>query len=227
MVYFRLPKHARARPLEQRYTVVVADDHDIVRKAVADVLLAQSRASGRTFDIVAQAANGLDAIAEVKAHTPDLLFLDISMPLANGIEIINDVRRWSPDTRIVVLTGITAGGLLAHAVQAGVQGLFSKTSPVERLAEQLEVIMAGGHFVDPELVALIERSNGATTLTDRERQTLNMIVAGKSNKEIARQLNISIKTVEKHRGSLMSKLEVRSVAELMARALKDGLIDPL
>lgn len=227
MVYSGLSIYPRAIQLQRHHTVVIADDHDIVRKAVADVLLSESGAAGRTFEIVAQAVNGLDAIAKVKAHTPDLLFLDISMPHANGLEIINDVRRWSPDTCIVVLTGITAGGLLAHVVQAGVQGLFSKASPAADIVEQLDLILDGGHYVDPGLVALIEQSNGAASLTDRERQTLNMIVAGKSNKEIARQLNISIKTVEKHRGSLMSKLAVRSVAELMARALKDGLIDPI
>jgi DNA-binding NarL/FixJ family response regulator len=227
MVYSTLPQHAWVRLLQRHYTVVVADDHDIVRKAVADVLLSQGGDSGLSFDIVAQAANGLDAIAEVKTHAPDLLILDISMPLANGIEIINDVRRWSPGTCIVVLTGVTASGLLAHAVEAGVQGLFSKTFSVDRLVKGLKLILAGGHYVDPDLVELIEQGNAIATLTDRERQTLNMIVTGKSNKEIARLLNISAKTVEKHRGSLMNKLGVRSVAELMARALKDGLIDPV
>lgn len=227
MVYSPLPEHAWVRLLQRLYTVVVADDHDIVRKAVADVLRSQSDDSGPSFDIVAQAANGLDAIAEVKTHAPDLLFLDISMPLANGIEIINDVRRWSPDTRIVVLTGVTSSGLLAHAVEAGAQALFGKTFALDRLVEQLDLILAGGHYIDPDLLKLIERGSAAATLTHRERQTLNMIVTGKSNKEIARLLDISAKTVEKHRGSLMNKLGVRSVAELMARALKDGLIDPL
>ena len=212
-------------PTLDTYTVVVADDHQIIRSALIHMLDNASVAE-RDFTVVAEATNGLEAIAAVKQHRPDVLFLDIAMPLANGVEITHDIQRWSPHTKIIVFTGVTASGLLAHIVAAGVAGVFSKGESTDLLVSQLPILMAGGHFIEPSLVDAIERGNLEGTLTERERQTLTMVVSGKSNKEIARVLSISPKTVEKHRGSLMQKLDVHSVAELMARAIQDGLIDP-
>lgn len=213
-------------PGKNTYRVVIADDHEIIRDAVRDLIEQASAESGAGYELVATAENGLEAIAAIKANKPDILFLDVSMPLASGAEIVHDIRRWSPDTRILVFTGITAAGLLAGIVESGVDGLFSKSSPVKTLLDQLPLILRGGRYIAPEFVDAIAQGRQAATLTDRERQTLNMVVAGKTNKEIAELLNISPKTVDKHRTSLMSKLEVHSVAQLMARALRDGLIDP-
>ncbi|MEM8769415.1 MAG: response regulator transcription factor [Pseudomonadota bacterium] len=209
-----------------RYSVVIADDHQIVRDGLRDTLTAAEPRLSAEFDIVAVAENGLEALAAVKKFKPDLLLLDVSMPLASGAEILNDVRRWSPDSRVVVFTGVVAPGLLATMVESGVNGIFSKAGPPEALVRQLPMLLEGGHHVAPELVAVIEKGKRAVELTDRERQTLNLIISGKSNKEMARLLNISPKTVDKHRSSLMAKLEVHSIAQLMALALRDGLIDP-
>ena len=206
-------------------SVVIADDHEIIRNAIDSLLINLSSESDHQYQVVAVAENGLEALAAVKAQKPDLLFLDISMPLASGAEIIHDIRRWSPDSRIIVFTGINAPGLLASIVESGVEGLFSKGSPVDQMREKLPLILQGGRYVAPEFLDLIQQGQQVTALTDRERQVLNMIVAGKTNKEIAEALFISPKTVDKHRTSLMSKLEVHSVAQLLARALKDGLID--
>jgi DNA-binding NarL/FixJ family response regulator len=148
------------------------------------------------------------------------------MPLAGGAEILQDVRRWSPETRIVIFTGVTAPNLLAGLLEAGADAIFSKLSPAEEMKAKLPLLLLGERYVAQELTEIIRQGQTNESLTGRERQVLNMIMAGKSNKEIARELNISPKTVEKHRGSLMSKLEVHTVAQLMARALKDGLIDP-
>lgn len=207
-------------------TVVIADDHAIIREAIADLLAGTAGHGGSRYAVVATAENGLEAIAAVKAHRPGLLFLDISMPLASGAEILHDVRRWSPDTRIAVFTGVTSPGLLAGIVEAGADGLFGKANPVREMVEKLPLLLRGGRHVAPAFTEIIRRGQQAGTLSGRERQVLNMIVAGKSNKEIAIELHISPKTVEKHRASLMSKLEAHSVVQLMARALKDGLIDP-
>lgn len=179
---------------------------------------------GLTIEVVAEAANGIEALSETKSHTPDLLLLDISMPLANGAEVLLEIRRWSPATKVVVFTAVTSVGLLASLIESGVDGLFAKGSPMEPLYEKLPLIMQGAHFIAPEILALIPRNTSNIELTPRERQTLNMIVAGRSNKEIANLLHISIKTVEKHRTSLMAKLNVHSVAELLSRALQEGLI---
>jgi len=208
------------------HRVVIADDHEIIRDAIRSLLVqAEAQLLGR-FEVCACAQDGLATIAEVKRHRPELLFLDISMPLASGTEIIHDLRRWSPDTRIVVFTGITSPSLVASTVEAGVDGLFSKGNAASAMIDKLPLILRGGRHIAPEFRTLIEAGRQAALLTDRERQILNMVVAGKTNKEMAQVLNISPKTVDKHRTSLMTKLDVHSAAQLMARALKDGLIDP-
>ena len=211
---------------KKKNTFVIADDHEIIRSALHDLMRQASSGTGEAYELVAFAENGLETIALIKAHKPDLLFLDVSMPLASGAEIILDIRRWSPETRIIVFTGVTAAGLIAGIVESGVDGLFSKAAPVTAILEKLPVIMRGKRYIAPEFLDVIQQGQQAATLTERERQIMNMIVSGKTNKEIARALNISPKTVDKHRTSLMSKLGVHSVAELMTRALKDGLIDP-
>lgn len=208
-----------------RVTVVIADDHAIIRDAIHDLLTHAGNGTGSDYEIVDVAENGLAAIAAIKAHRPALLFLDISMPLAGGAEIIHDLRRWSPDTRIVIFTGVTSPSILAGILEAGADAIFSKLSPAQDMLAKLPLLLMGERYVAPELTDFIRKGQQGETLTGRERQVLNMIVTGKSNKEIALELNISRKTVEKHRGSVMLKLEVHSVAQLMVRALQDGLID--
>lgn len=178
------------------------------------------------LEVVAEAENGLEAIAAVRRHRPDLLLLDVSMPAAGGVEVLVETRRWSADTRIVVFTGISAVGLVSELVEAGVDGLFSKAASNELMYEKLPEILRGSRHIAKTFLDILEEQPKRSPLTDRERQTLNMIVAGRSNKEIASALGISVKTVDKHRTSLMQKLNVRSVAQLLALALREGLIDP-
>lgn len=203
--------------------VLIADDHEIIRDAIASLLERMRHEDGYEFELVGTAANGIEALAAVKAQQPDLLFLDISMPFASGSEILHDLKRWSPSTRIVVFTGLMGAGLLAGLVEQGVDGLFSKGSSVEVLREKLPAILQGVPVIADDLVDIIKQGQ-SNVLTSREQQVLIMIVAGKSNKEIAQELFLSPKTVDKHRTSLMQKLEVHSVAQLMAKAIKDGLV---
>lgn len=205
-------------------TVVIADDHAIIRDTVRRSLLESNTAL--SYNIVAEVENGLDTVVAVREHEPALLILDISMPLANGTDIVTDILHWSPKTHIVVLTGIVAPGILATMVNAGVQGVFSKTASLEHLIDSLPLIFKSAKIIAPELVEAIECGQGAAQLTARETQTLNMMLRGKSTKEMADLMFISPKTAEKHRASLKKKLNVTTTAELLARALEDGLIDP-
>lgn len=207
------------------YSVIIADDHKIVRDALRATLARPAQDDPLNFTIVAEASNGLETLTSVKSLKPDLLFLDIAMPLASGAEILSDLIQWSPDTKILVFTGVVAPGLLAGVLQTGAHGIFSKTADPAVILEQIPLILNGGHYVAPELVESIEQANATPDMTNRERQTLSMVVSGKTNKEIARVLNISPKTVDKHRTSLMRKLGVHSTAELLARAVQDGLFD--
>ncbi len=207
-------------------SVMIADDHAIIRDAIRDLLLTPPERTEIAYNLIATAENGLETVALVKNHRPDLLVLDIAMPLGTGAEIIRDLRHWSPGTRIAVFTGIASAGILAGVVEVGVDGLFSKANPPAAMVAMFPLLLSGGRYVAKEFTELIRLGQRSGTLTDRERQVLNRLVAGKSNKEIAAELYISPKTVEKHRASVMNKLEAHSVVQLMARALREGLIDP-
>jgi DNA-binding NarL/FixJ family response regulator len=212
--------------LSGQYRAVIADDHQIVRDGLRTAFEKPGLVMPAGIDVVAEAQNGFEALAEVKKHKPDILTLDIAMPLAGGAEVVTDIKRWSPDTRIIILTGINAPGLICTLLDNGVNGMFSKGSALEELYEKLPLILRGGRYIAEQFMQVMASHQNSQTLTDRERQTLNMIIAGKTNKEIARLMSISPKTVDKHRTSLMQKLEVHSVTELLAYALREGLIDP-
>ncbi len=207
------------------YTAVLADDHDIVRDGLRAALEQSEYFELLTLDIVAETSNGFETLTAVKQHQPDLLLLDLTMPLSGGAEVYTDIRRWSPQTKIVVYSSVTAPGVLSMLVSAGVDGMFAKGGSNKLLYEKLPLILRGGRFIAPECMALIEEHQGAVSLTAREHQTLHLVLSGKTTKEIAAAQGISPRTVEKHRASLMQKLDVSSVAELMAKALKDGLLD--
>lgn len=209
-----------------RYYAVIADDHAIVRAGLRDALEKPGLIEPEGIHVVSEAENGIVAIAEVRKHKPDLLLLDVSMPLAGGMEVLVESRRWSPDTKVVVLTGISAIGLVSDLIESGVDGLFSKMSSNEDLYERLPGILRGQRHISAPFLKMLDETPKPALLTARERQTLNMIISGQSNKEIALGLGISIKTVDKHRSSLMQKLNVHSVPQLMAHALKEGMIDP-
>ena len=207
-------------------TVVIADDHKIIRDTLCAAITQPGRISFNGAELVAEADNGFAAIAAVKRHRPDLLLLDVAMPLASGAQIMNEINRWSPETRTVVFTGVESPGLIFGLVEDGVEGLFSKADPVEELFDHLPAILQGSRYIAYRFQAILESQAAIVALTPRERQTLNMIVGGKNNREMAEAMNISIKTVDKHRTSLMSKLNLHSVSELIAFALREGLIDP-
>ena len=211
---------------ESRYTAILADDHQIVRSGLRLALETPGLIEPDGISVLADVEDGLSAISTAKSLRPDLAILDVQMPRASGIEVVVEIKRWCPQARLVVFTGVTAPGLIGHLIDAGVDGLFTKSGRVEVLYEKLPQILRGGRFIDDSFVRILEDQPDTPELTGRERQTLNMIVQGQSNKEISIGLGISPKTVEKHRTSLMQKLGVNSVAQLLSRAVKDGLIDP-
>lgn len=200
--------------------VVIADDHAIVRQGTIDIL-----SQIPDVEVVAQSDNGLTAISQVKKFKPDLLVLDAAMPMARGIEVYSEARRWSPDTSIMLLTGFTSLGLLSDWLDAGVDGLLLKTCSPEEMQTGFISLLNGSSFVADTVREMLEDATSPANLTAREREVLSLIARGQSNGGIAERLSISPKTVEKHRASLMSKLDVHTVAELMVFALREGLLD--
>lgn len=211
---------------EPRFHAIIADDHAIVRAGLRTAIETPGLVEVDGIKVVSEAADGLQAIAALRQHRPHLLLLDVQMPHAGGLEVLVEARRWSPDTRIVVLTGVMSVGKISELVSSGVDGLFSKGEDNSEMYRQLPNILRGRRHIAASFVAMLEQAPDQPKLSDRERQTLNLIVAGKSNKEIAETLGISAKTVDRHRTNLMQKLDVHSVAQLIAYALREGLIDP-
>jgi DNA-binding NarL/FixJ family response regulator len=198
--------------------VVIADDHAIVRTGLRRVL------ERLRYEVVDEAEDGFQAIAAIKATSPDLVLLDISMPLAQGTEVVHEIRRWSPGTKIVVYTAVTRAAALAALIETGVDGLFAKGGSVDELQAQLPLIMQDSHYIAGEITDILGQPSPIEQLTAREAQIMNMLLAGKSNKDIADQLSISPKTVDKHRTNLMAKLGLHSFADLMHYALTHELI---
>ena len=209
------------------YTAVIADDHGIIRQALMAALCDADSLGGITFEICEQVDNGIEAIGAIRKHRPDLLMLDVSMPHAGGTEVLLETRRWSPDTKVVVFTGIAASGKVAEIIDAGADGVFCKSDDLEELTRAISPILQGARIICGRYLAMLEETSDRTPLTDRERQVLNLVVAGRTNKEIAGTLGISAKTVDRHRTNMMAKTGVHSATELVAFALREGLIDPL
>ncbi|OWV45327.1 RNA polymerase sigma factor, sigma-70 family [Mameliella alba] len=211
---------------EPRFQAVVADDHAIVRSGLRAALESPGLVEPAGVKVVAEAADGLSAIAAIRQHRPSLLLLDVQMPLAGGLEVLIEARRWSPETRVVVLSGVTSPGKIGELVSCGVDGLFSKGEDNDELFGALPGILRGRRHVSEVFRRMLEEAPEVPDLSERERQVLNLVVTGRSNKEIAQILGISVKTVDRHRTNLMQKLDVHSVAQLIAYALREGLIAP-
>ncbi len=204
----------------EKLTIILADDHSMVREGLIKIIGELSHAQ-----IVAQAENGLEAISLTKALRPDLLVLDAAMPLASGIEVLADCRRWSPKTRIVLMTGFTSGGILNEWLQAKVDAILLKSCSAEETLEGLQTVIAGGRFICEAAQKILNERPDTQALTLRETEVLSLIAKGFGNEAIGDRLCISKRTVEKHRASLMQKVEANSVAELLVFALKEGLLD--
>lgn len=178
-------------------------------------------------EVVGEAANGLEAIALARKLKPELLILDVGMPLANGSEVYAEVRRWVPECRVVVFTGFTSSTLLADWIAAGVDGLFLKDCSEEELKRGLFLVLTGGRYVMADIAERLRSAPSGPELTDREREVLALIASGLTTNQIGERLSLSPKTVEKHRAALFEKFEVTSVAALLTASFKAGMFDYL
>ncbi len=202
--------------------IVLSDDHTLFLEGLAAMLTMDQR---QDFSIVAKASNGIQAIAAIKTHAPDVAVIDQAMPGVSGLEVFLEARRWSPDTRFVVLTGTVRADLLHELEKAGVQGLFLKSDPLEELCSGILRVANGDRVLSSDIQRLLNDRPDTPRLSPREIEVLQAIARGLSNPKIAETLHISPKTVDSHRTSLMAKMEVRSTATLLVAAMRAGLID--
>ena len=202
-----------------RIRILIAEDHAVVRQGfIALLRLVEG------FEIVAEATNGLQALALFREHRPDVTLMDLRMPGAGGVETILAIRKEFPDARIIVLTTFDGDEDIFRAIQAGARGYLLKGMDADELIDAIQTVHRGKSRI-PAAVAerLAERLSG-NALTERETEVLKTIVAGKSNKEIAAALFISEATVKTHINNLLSKLGVADRTQAATMALHRGIV---
>ena len=209
--------------------VLIADDHTLVRESLVKVL----DASGECR-VVAQAADGLEAVEKALQVRPDVAIVDISMPGLNGVEVVRRLHAELPGTRTLVLTMHEDEEYVLHVVRAGAAGYLLKDSPISELITAVRQLHAGrAHFgaaAARVLANQVQNPEGAGRdpygrLTSREREVFHMIVEGSTSKEIAAKLGISTKTAENHRANVLDKLDARNTADVVRYAVRRGLLD--
>ncbi|PWT98224.1 MAG: DNA-binding response regulator [Terriglobia bacterium] len=210
----------------KRPRIVLADDHSLILAGIRSLL--------EPFcEVVREAGDGRSLVAASLELKPDLVILDVTMPLLNGIDAARQIKKEWPDAKLLFLSMHASPAYLREAFRAGGVGYVLKSSAAEELRVAVQRVLRGEKYVtasfDADLLETIEGYAGKTSraeagLTDRQREVLQLIAEGRSNKEVAAILKISVKTVEFHRERLMRKLGVRSAAELGRLAASQGLV---
>jgi len=212
---------------KQIIKVLVADDHPVVRKGVQSYLARQGH-----LRIVGEAADGDEALRKARDLSPDVVVMDISMPGMNGLAVTEILRKEAPEMKVLVLSVHTNKDYIFQVIRAGAHGYVSKEAPPEELLRAIESVYKGEpHFSEDiaraalgEFVTRGGKVEPFAQLTSREREVLVQIAEGKSNKEIASQLDIGVRTIETHRERIMRRLNIHSVAGLTKYAIANGLI---
>jgi DNA-binding NarL/FixJ family response regulator len=210
--------------------VVLADDHIVVRKGLCSLLNGEV-----DLRVIGEAGDGREALAAVQKLHPDVLVVDVSMPLLNGLEVTRQLNKLCPEVRVVVLTMHSTEEHVLQALRAGALGYVLKQAAPEELVLAIRAAFRGEPFLSPSVSArVIERcveqagGEGETDrydrLTEREREVLQLVVEGRANREIAELLRLSVKTVENHKAHLREKLDIRTTAELVQYAIRKGLV---
>jgi DNA-binding NarL/FixJ family response regulator len=209
--------------------VLVADDHTILRKGLCSLLEGKP-----DIEVVGEAEDGREAVEKVEALLPDVVLMDITMPRLNGLEATRQIKRLFPKVKIVALTMYTNEEYIQQFLQAGASGYVVKQAAPAELISAIQAVYRGDSFLSPMISKTIideylKRAEPAASseqakLTDREREVLQLIAEGYSNRDIAQKLQISIKTAGVHRTNLMEKLGIHNVTDLVKYALRKGII---
>jgi DNA-binding NarL/FixJ family response regulator len=214
----------------QKIKVLIVDDHTLVRDGIRALL-----ALVADVKVVGEAANGKEALEEVKKLTPDVVLMDLAMPIMNGLESTRRIRKKFPGTKVLALTQYEDREYIIPTIEAGARGFVSKTAAFSELASAIQAVYQGGSFLSPiAAAAVVEEcqqkvsAEGETdsyqNLTDRERELLKLVAEGYTAREIADMLVISLRTVETHKTNLMKKLNIRNKADLIRFAIRKGII---
>ena len=211
---------------------LLADDHTIVREGLHALLLADSG-----IQIVGEARNGREAVSLAKTLQPDVVVMDIAMPILNGLEATRQILATAPRTKVIILSAHSDDAYIDRVATVGAVGFLIKQTSAQILARAIHEVMAGKTFYSPQVAKRLhnhykapDKAGGllikkATGLTSRELEVIQLVAEGQANKQVAAELNISIKTVEKHRQHLMDKLNIHETAGLTRYAISHGIIE--
>ena len=214
----------------RKIKVLLADDHTIVRKGLLSLLL-----DHEDIDVVGEAHDGRDAIKQVEQLQPDVVVMDITMPLLNGLEATRQIKHRWPNIQVVILTVHTAEEYIFRILQTGASGYVVKQAAPSELIMAIHAAHAGESFLSPSIsqtviqeyitrARLTSCEDSFDTLTERECEIIQLLAEGHTSRDIAEMLVISIKTVETHRGNLMRKLSIDNLADLTKYAFRKGII---
>jgi DNA-binding NarL/FixJ family response regulator len=210
----------------RRARVVMADDHNMIVDALRRVIEPE-------FEVVETVGDGRALLTAVETHKPDVIVVDVSMPLLNGIEATRKIKKTNPRVKVIILTMHDSPEFASQAMEAGVSGYVLKHSASEELVQAIREVLRGNHYITPLIAKGLMQvfingrdSTGepAKLLSGREREVLQLVAEGKTMKEVGSVMNISAKTVEFHKYNIMKKLGVSSSAELVRYAVKYGLV---
>ena len=213
--------------VNKKIKVLLVDDHPVVRKGLHSCL-----ANRDNLKVVGEACDGAEAIQKVKELDPDVVLMDINMPGMDGLQVTEALRKDAPRTRVLVLSVHDTRDYVMRIVKAGARGYVLKDTPPDELVRAIETVNAGDAYFSPSVarialnqyVAEADNNSPITRLSEREREVLVEIAEGRSNKEIASNLNIGVRTVETHRERIMRKLDIHSVAGLTKFAIANGMV---
>lgn len=206
--------------------VVLADDHALVRQSLKSLLEREG------FQIVAEASDGQEALRHVQSLQPDIAVMDITMPILNGLEAARQIGLSSCKAKTILLTQHDEEQYLSEALEAGVKGYVLKSQVANDLIHALRQVSRGEVYLSPGVSAALIQAYRSKThkpkdpLTGRERQVLQLVAEGKSTKDVASLLGISVKTAESHRTRLMQKLDIHETASLVLYAVRRGIVRP-
>jgi DNA-binding NarL/FixJ family response regulator len=207
--------------MSDKITVLLVDDHTLVRRGFRRML-----DDDQTLKVVGEASNGAEAVQLALSLQPQVIIMDCQLPEMNGLEATRKILQSRPDTAILMLSMHSEDTLVRQALEAGARGYVLKNANDLDLAKAIKAVAAGQSVIDPQVrrseALKGEREAG---LTSRELEVLQHIVAGKSNKEIASELDLSVNTISVHRANIMDRLGIHKTAELVVYAIRNGLVN--